>query len=225
MKLAGDYTFDAPGTEVWKAMLDPVVLAATMPGCERLEIVDGQYVGELNIKVGPVQGKFTSKIDLVDVVEGKSYTLKVDGRGAPGFVKATAHVALEPGGDTTKILYDSDASVGGRIASVGQRLIEASAKAIIKQSLEGMNEIVRTRAAAAAPPPPSDSDGAAPVAGAPLQPEAATSLPPPKPVDQTQFAMAVAKEVGKSMFPRVALWVVGALILAALLRLLLAHLK
>ena len=76
MKLAGDYTFDAPGEEVWKALLDPVVLAATMPGCEKLELIDGQYVGELNIKVGPVQGRFTSKIDLVDVVEPKSYTIK-----------------------------------------------------------------------------------------------------------------------------------------------------
>ena len=67
MKLSGEYTFNAPIAEVWPALLDPVVLAATMPGCEKLELVNGQYVGDLNIKVGPVQGKFNGKIDLEDV--------------------------------------------------------------------------------------------------------------------------------------------------------------
>jgi uncharacterized protein len=56
LKLTGDYVFNAPIADVWAALLDPVVLAATMPGCEKLELVNGQYVGELNIKVGPVQG-------------------------------------------------------------------------------------------------------------------------------------------------------------------------
>ena len=69
MKLVGDYKFEAPAAEVWKALLDPVVLAAVMPGCEKLELVDDAYVGELNIKVGPVQGKFQGKVVLADVVE------------------------------------------------------------------------------------------------------------------------------------------------------------
>ena len=56
MKLAGDYKFEAPVAEVWKALLDPVVPAAVMPGCEKLEPADGAYVRQLNIKVGPVQG-------------------------------------------------------------------------------------------------------------------------------------------------------------------------
>ena len=124
MKLAGDYKFEAPAAEVWKALLDPVVLAAVMPGCEKLEMVDDAYVGELNIKVGPVQGKFQGKVTLADVVEEQGYTMTVDGRGAPGFVKAKAAVKLTPEGDAeTNMTYDADAQVGGRIASVGQRLI------------------------------------------------------------------------------------------------------
>jgi len=124
VKLAGDYKFEAPVAEVWKALLDPVVLAAVMPGCEKLELVDGAYFGELNIKVGPVQGKFQGKVILSDVEDEKGYTMTVDGRGQPGFVKANAAVKLTPVGEETTMEYDADAQVGGRIASVGQRLID-----------------------------------------------------------------------------------------------------
>src|SRR5262252_245738 len=148
MKLAGDYLFDAPVREVWDALFDPAVLAAVMPGCEKLERVDGRYRGELNVKVGPVQGKFTGTVDLKDTQEPRSYTMIIDGRGAPGFVKANAAVALEPEGAGTRIRYNADAQVGGKVASVGQRLLEASARAIVKQSLEGLHENIKIRAAA-----------------------------------------------------------------------------
>jgi len=178
VKFAGEYKFDAPIAEVWKALLDPVVLAAVMPGCEKLELVDDSYVGELNIQVGPVQGKFQGKVTLSDVEEEKGYTMKVDGRGAPGFVKATASVKLTPEGDATKMEYDADAQVGGRIASVGQRLIDASAKAVIKESLEGLNANVRARANVA-------------------EGEVAQVVQ----ASQAQFATKVAKEVAKDLIP------------------------
>ena len=76
MKVAGDYKFEAPVGEVWSALLDPVILAAVMPGCEKLELVDDTYVGELDIKVGPVQGKFQGKVKLTDVVENEGYTMR-----------------------------------------------------------------------------------------------------------------------------------------------------
>ena len=178
MKFAGEYRFEAPIAEVWRALLDPVVLAAVMPGCEKLELVDDAYVGELNIKVGPVQGKFQGKVNLRDVEEEKGYTMKVDGRGAPGFVKATAAIKLTPEGDATKMEYDADAQVGGRIASVGQRLIDASAKAIIKESLEGLNANVKVRANVA-------------------EGEVAEVVQ----ASQTEFATKVAKEVAKDLIP------------------------
>lgn len=178
MKLAGDYRFNAPASEVWKALLDPVVLAAVMPGCEKLELVDDAYVGDLNIKVGPVQGKFHGKVVLADVVKEQGYTMTVDGRGAPGFVKAKAAVKLTPEGAQTLMVYDADAQVGGRIASVGQRLIDSSARAIIKESLEGLNANVTARA--------NTVEGEEPVVIK---------------ASQAEFASKVAKEVAKDLIP------------------------
>src|SRR5215468_7628146 len=148
MKLAGDYVFQASVPEVWSALFDPVILAAVMPGCEKLDLVDGQYVGEIKVKIGPIQGNFIGKVDLKDIVEPDSYTMIVDGRGAPGFVKATAQVKLAAEGESTRVTYDCDAQVGGKIASVGQRLLEASARAIVAQSLEGLHTNIKLRAAA-----------------------------------------------------------------------------
>jgi carbon monoxide dehydrogenase subunit G len=178
VKVAGEYKFEAPTAEVWTALLDPVVLAAVMPGCEKLELVDDAYVGELNIKVGPVQGKFQGKVVLADVVEEQGYTMSVDGRGQPGFVKAKVAVKLAPEGEETKMEYDGNAQVGGRIASVGQRLIDSSAKAIIKESLEGLNANVKARANVA-------------------EGEEAEVIQ----ASQAEFATRVAKEVAKDLIP------------------------
>jgi len=171
MKLEGDYLFEATVPEVWSALFDPVILAAVMPGCEKLELVDGSYVGEIKVKVGPIQGKFTGKVDLKDKIEPQSYTMIVDGRGAPGFVKATAAVRLAPEGEATRVFYDTDAQVGGKIASVGQRLLEASARAIVAQSLEGLHTNIKLRAAA-------HRQAAAPAAPAAADAEAAAAAPP-----------------------------------------------
>lgn len=75
MKLEGEYLFEAPFDQVWSALMDPVVLAAVMPGCDKLDLLDGQFVGVLNIKIGPVQGKFTGKVDLRDVRQPEGYTM------------------------------------------------------------------------------------------------------------------------------------------------------
>jgi len=199
MKLAGEYSFEAGVQEVWDALFDPQVLAAVMPGCEKLELVDGSYVGEINVKVGPIQGKFTGKVDLQDQVEPTSYKMIVDGRGAQGFVKATATIELFAEGTGTKIRYDSDAQVGGKIASVGQRLVETSARAIVKQSLEGLAENVKIRSeahrarAAAATPAPEAAPAASPVVEAPAIEY--------KKADAGKLAGAVAKEVTKTIAP------------------------
>ncbi len=148
MKLDGEFVFDASVQEVWDALFDPAVLAAALPGCEKLERVDGAYVGELKVKIGPIQGKFTGKVDLLDLVEPRSYRMTVDGRGPQGFVKATASIALAAEGTGTRIRYESEAQVGGKVASVGQRLVETSARAIVKQSLEGLHENIKLRAEA-----------------------------------------------------------------------------
>ena len=149
MKIDGEYTFDAPRALVWDALQDPAVLATVLPGADGLDTVgEDEYEGALKIKVGPVQGKFKGHIQISDKVDLESYTMAVDGKGAPGFVKATGGINLSDADDNkTLMAYTGDAKVGGKIASVGQRLIDTSAKAIIGQSLEALNEYLKVEAA------------------------------------------------------------------------------
>jgi carbon monoxide dehydrogenase subunit G len=179
MKINGSYTINAPQETVWTMLLDPVVLASIMPGCEQLNKTDeDQYEGVLMIKVGPVQGKFNGKVHLSNIQEPHSYNIMVDGKGAPGFVKGTGSLQLENSGESTILHYEGDAQVGGRLASVGQRLLDTSAKAIIRQSLEGLeNQIAQQQATAT-------SDTAVPEA-----------IAPPTPPSQTQFALGVAQNM------------------------------
>jgi len=250
VKVQGTYTFEAPLDVVWQALFDPEVLAKTLPGCEKLEREGNQFKGEINVKMGPVQGKFQGKVDITDVKELESYTMVVDGRGPAGFGKATAllRVQAEAGERATRLDYDSDVQVGGRIASVGQRLLDASSRAIVKQSLEGLHEQIKALAArkgaaaavpaipsvssagapvgAPAPAPAVTSGGAAPLVDgqAPHQPRAphvpttASGAAPRNAVrntSQASFAIGVAKEVTKELFPlKTVLVVLGVLVLA-----------
>jgi hypothetical protein len=199
VKLEGTYTFEAPREVVWAALLDPEVLAKTMPGCERLERTgDNEYQGEIKIRVGPVQGKFQGTVKLSDINELESYSMEVDGKGAPGFMKGTGAVKLEPQGDSTLMHYSGDAQVGGRIASVGQRLLDSSAKAITRQSLDSLNKQIQARHQA--PTASSDQNSS---------PETASSGPtpaaPPPPVSsveapsQVEFGLGVARELFNDM--------------------------
>jgi len=202
MKLEGEFVFDASVQEVWDALFDPAVLAAAMPGCEKLERVDGSYIGELNVKVGPVQGKFTGKVDLLDTIEPKSYRMVVDGRGPQGFVKADATIVLEPDGSRTKLRYDADAKVGGKIVSVGQRLVETSARAIVKESLDGLSGNIKIRA---------EAHRAQQTTAGAASPTAGTGTPAIeyKRADAGKLAGSVAKEVGKTMAPAIVIGVVA----------------
>ena len=180
MKIEGSYPFAAPRDVVWPILTDPIVLASVMPGCETLETVgENQYHGILKIKVGPVQGKFQGDIVLADIHSPESYNITVNGKGAPGFVKGTGSLRLEADGDMTMLHYSGDAQVGGRLASVGQRLLDTSANAIIRQSLEGLGQQVQARMMA-------DVSGKLGMGEA---------LPRTAPPSQVQFAAGVAKNL------------------------------
>jgi uncharacterized protein len=187
MKIEGDYLFEAGVQDVWDALFDPQVLAAAMPGCEKLEVVDGDFVGEMTIKVGPISGKFSGRVHVEDKREPEAYKMIVDGKGGPGFVKATANLALAPEGEGTRLKYAADAQIGGKIASVGERLLDASAKAIAKQSLDGLHENVKIRAAAKK--------------AAAVKPEAPAPTPEYKKADAGEMAKTVAKATAKAMLP------------------------
>ena len=216
MKLTGDYIFEASRDLVWDALNDPTVLAKIMPGCEKLEQTgDNEYEGVLKIKVGPVQGAFQGKIKLSEINAPSSYKMQVDGQGAPGFVKGVGSVQLTEQEGKTVMHYDGDAQVGGRIASVGQRLIESSAKSITNQSLDGLHQYIKAKAAAvaaataaadAAAAGAKSAEEAAAARQAVLAAAAAVEAPKIEAPSQTQIAATVAKDVIQDMLSRVTGW-------------------
>lgn len=225
MKVSGQHRFDAAPDVVWDGLQDPSVLASTMPGCEKLDLVgENQYEGAIKIKIGPVQGSFQGRVELEDIDPPNGYTMKVDGKGAPGFVRATARITLAPDGDGTLMTYDGDAQVGGRIASIGQRLVDSSAKAIIQQSLEGLGATIASRTAASAGSTAEEDEAPA---GAP--PPAAEASPDAAPVEaapaegpsQAEFASRVAREVAKDLVPRPLVIAIVAIVVIVVLYLLL----
>jgi carbon monoxide dehydrogenase subunit G len=140
VKIEGNYTISAPRDVVWEALNNPEVLSKTIPGGQELEKVsENKYKAKMKIRVGPVQGVFNGNVELTDLKPPESYHIVVDGRGAPGFVKGEGNLRLEDQGDKTVLHYNGDAQVGGRLASVGQRLMDTSAQALIRQSLETLN--------------------------------------------------------------------------------------
>lgn len=221
MEIAGEYTFDAPRKLVWEALLDPNVLGSVMPGGKGFaQTAENQFSGVLEVKVGPVQGTFQGQIKLSDIIAPEHYQIEVDGKGATGFVKATGQLQLEARDQQTSMTYSGQAQVGGRIASVGQRLVESAARSIIRQSLDGLNEYLKIEAAKQAPAPTP-----APVAAAASTSEAVTTSAPPrmspatsiaaqyKPPSQTALGLQVARDVLNDVVPaKYQLWVLGAII-------------
>lgn len=220
MEISGDYMFDAPCEMVWKALLDPNVLGSVMPGGKGFEQTDeNQYSGTLEVKVGPVQGTFQGVIKLSEIVELESYQIAVDGKGPAGFVKATGKMQLEGREQQTFMQYSGQAQVGGRIASVGQRLMDSAARSIIRQSLDALNEYLKIEVAKQ-PPPPAPAE---PVAnGAPptsTVPPAVSQVALPaeqkyKTTTQTMVVVNVARDVVKDIIPaRYYPWLIGAVVL------------
>ncbi len=200
MKISGEHTFDGPQSLVWEMLLDPTVLARVLPGAEKLERTgENEFEGALRMKVGPVQGDFQGKVKLENIDAPNGYTMLVDGRGAMGFVKATGNLKLSPDGERTHLVYDGDAQVGGRLAAVGQRLVESSARAIIAQSLEGLNAAVKANVAARSAGAAGGSAAADAGNGSVHQFEYQ------KPT-QAQFAAGVARQVAKDLIPPPLLW-------------------
>jgi len=183
VELSGSYTFAAPRTEVWDALMDPEVLAKMLPGTERLDKVgDNSFEGVLNVRVGPVQGRFKGVVSLIDLKDQESFRMEVEGRGPAGFVRGGGDVVLTEVEDAKTVLsYQGTGDVGGRIASVGQRLVETSAKSILRQGLESLDRIILARQQPAAPPQPTPE---APGAAAP-QPAPTPEINPPSELEVT----------------------------------------
>ena len=149
MKVEGEYVFDGPREQVWELVRDPEVLITALPGAQSLEQVgENEYEGKMNVRVGPVAGLFSGRVVISNEMPPESYTLTVEGRGAPGFVKGSGDVHLIDQGDgTTLIKYEGEVQIGGRLASVGQRLIDTASKSMTRQGLDALNKALQARVA------------------------------------------------------------------------------
>jgi uncharacterized protein len=177
MKLTGTYTISAPRPTVWQSLMDPAVLACSLPGCEKMETQpDGTYRAELKVGIGAVKGSYHGHIEVVDGAPPERYRIKVQGEGRGGFVQGEGLFTLaENGPGSTLISYSGEAQVGGVIASVGQRLLEAAAKQTARKFFD---EFARQVASA----PSTTTSEVAPLPQA-AAPEAAPPESPPAPTE------------------------------------------
>ena len=145
MKLEGEYTFDGTREDVWKMVRDPQVLATCVPGTQNLRLVgENEYEGEIKVRIGPIAGTFSGRLLVAKEVPPVSCTLTVEGTGKVGFLKGRGDVVLsEQGARQTLMKYTGEAQIGGKVASVGQRLFDTVSKSMIKQGLDKLNEILK----------------------------------------------------------------------------------
>lgn len=129
MDLSGEYRIPAGRLMVWEALNDPEVLKPCIEGCEHLERVSPtEFKATVKVKVGPVQARFIGTVTLTDLTAPAAYTIVGQGQGGvAGFVKGTARVTLIENGTETVLRYEAKAEVGGKLASVGNRLLQGVA--------------------------------------------------------------------------------------------------
>lgn len=130
MQITGEYLVPAPQQRVWEALNDAAVLKASIAGCEALEKVsDTEFNAIVKTRVGPVSATFRGNVQLSDLDAPNGYTLTGRGQGgAAGFAKMSSRVLLQPKGEQTLLHYTAQAEIGGKLASVGSRLVQAVAK-------------------------------------------------------------------------------------------------
>jgi len=136
MQQAGEYRIGAPRDEVWRALNDPAILARCIEGCQAMNRVsDSAFEATIRAKVGPVSATFKADVNLTDVDPPNSYALHASAKGgAAGFGKGVARVTLVDDGAATMLRYEVEGTVGGKLAQVGQRLIDGAARKMVDDS-------------------------------------------------------------------------------------------
>jgi hypothetical protein len=190
MDMTGEYRIAAPRQKVWDALNDPETLKQAIPGCETItKHSDTEMSATVRAKVGPVSARFGGKVTISDRDPPNSYKIMGEGTGGPaGFAKGGATVKLTDDGDGTKLSYVVEANVGGKLAQIGSRLIDATARQMAENFFAKFAQVVTGSAPAAASPsaptPAADAGAAAeapPVAVAvtPPPPSGSVEVPPP----------------------------------------------
>jgi hypothetical protein len=198
VKIEGEYMFEGTREQVWEVVRDPEVLATALPGTQSLEQVsENEYQGEMHVRIGPVAGLFSGLLVISDEVPPESLTMTVEGKGKPGFVKGTGSVQLiSQEADKTLMQYHGDMQIGGRLASVGQRMMESVSKSLLKQGLDSLNQALLARQT-------SQTTG-----------EQVAYKPP----SESEFAASVAKDMAGEVFSsRRVLWIAGAIVIVIII--------
>jgi carbon monoxide dehydrogenase subunit G len=197
MDMTGEYRIPASRETVWKALNDPDVLKQCIPGCEEIEKKsDTEFSAKVTAKVGPVKAKFGGNVQMTDLDPPNGYTISGEGTGgAAGFAKGGAKVKLVDDGGATVLSYTVNATVGGKLAQIGSRLIDSTAKKMANEFFSKFAEVVGGGAGEAAPETGTEA------APAPTAPEPASP------------AAATAEKKGVPA----AVWVVGVIVLLAIL--------
>jgi len=199
MDMTGERRIPAPRQKVWDALNDPEVLRLCIPGCESLEKTsDTDLKATAAVKIGPIATRFTGKVQLTDLDPPNSYRISGEGQGGvAGFAKGGANVRLSDDGVGTLLQYDVKAQVGGKIAQLGARLIDATSKQMADLFFDRFTTEV---AGPVAPtePVPGTADPLAPVVAPQPAVEAARAR---KPQTLSIFSMIPEQPFG---FPRIA---------------------
>ncbi len=135
MEIKGEYRISADRQSVWDALNDPEVLRACIPGCDEIEKVsDTEFKAKVTLKIGPVKAHFTGAVTLSDLDPPNRYTISGEGQGgAVGFARGKATVELIAESDATLLRYVVEANVGGKLAQIGSRLIDSSARKLANE--------------------------------------------------------------------------------------------
>ena len=176
MEMTGEFRILAPRQEVWDALNDPEILKQCIAGCEELEkISDTEFTARVHTRVGPVSAKFTGKVELSDIDPPNSYRISGEGQGGvAGFAKGGASVTLTEDGAATVLVYEANGTVGGKLAQIGSRLIDATARKMADDFFRKFAETVGGPAEAAetaeADAPAADETAPAAATPSPAQP-------------------------------------------------------
>jgi carbon monoxide dehydrogenase subunit G len=142
MKISGAHVLALPQERAYQVLQDPEVLARCMPGCEALiRIGENEYQMKMKMALASFSGLFDGTVKIVEPEPSSSFRLIVEGKGKIGFMKGDGKLKLSPDGSGTQVAYEGDVQVGGTLAAVGQRLIDTTAKMMIKRFFDKLSEI------------------------------------------------------------------------------------
>lgn len=152
MEMTGERTIAAPQADVWSALNDPDVLRQAIPGCETLErSAANEFSATVTLKLGPIKARFTGRVALSEIDAPNGYRISGEGRGGiAGFANGNASVELRPEGAGTVLRYAVEAQVGGKIAQLGARLIDSTARKLADQFFATFDAVVVEKSRAAA---------------------------------------------------------------------------